>query len=167
MSNRKMTIEVGGQRHKVSAHFVVCPGCEGVGRVMNPSIASYTYSPEEFRQEFSREEQTEYFKGAEGMYGVTCERCKGSRVVLAPIIPKSLQRQVGQELARRNAAARAEQQQSYGECGDVEGYMNPQRIVTDLDDLVCSDEEEDAEESIRHSMSVPSPAGPPSSAEDE
>lgn len=63
------------------ARHVVCARCDGHGTHLTPSIGKYAYSAEEFYESFPEEEdREEYFKRG-GIYDVTCEQCKGKRVV--------------------------------------------------------------------------------------
>lgn len=62
------------------AKYKVCNRCNGHGTHLNPSIGEHAYTSEEFN-EFSDEEKEHYFKRG-GMYDVTCQNCKGLRVIL-------------------------------------------------------------------------------------
>lgn len=59
------------------AHYEVCDRCRGEGKHVNPSIDGHGISREEFDEDPEFEEA--YFAGR---YDVTCEVCKGERVVL-------------------------------------------------------------------------------------
>ena len=61
----------------------VCSRCEGYGTHLNPSIGEHAYTREEFEESFDYEEQEEYFKRG-GRYDVTCEECRGKRVIEVP-----------------------------------------------------------------------------------
>lgn len=65
------------------AKFEVCTRCDGTGAHVNPSIDGNGISPEEFREDPDFEES--YFAGD---YDVTCETCKGARVVAVPDISR-------------------------------------------------------------------------------
>lgn len=58
------------------AHYEVCDRCRGEGRHVNPSVDGHGISAEEFAEDPDFEEA--YFSG---VYDVTCEACKGNRVV--------------------------------------------------------------------------------------
>lgn len=74
----------GGEvEYSLPAKNEVCSRCEGHGTHLNPSIGEHAYSAEEFAESFDEEEQEEYFRHG-GMYDVSCEVCKGNRVV--PIV---------------------------------------------------------------------------------
>lgn len=61
--------------------FEVCERCEGEGTHLNSSIGEHAYTSEEFNEAFFEEEdKAEYFRHG-GRYDVTCEVCKGKRVV--------------------------------------------------------------------------------------
>lgn len=67
--------------HELPARREVCPRCEGYGTHLNPSIGEHAYTREEFEESFhDPEDRAEYFKRG-GIYDVTCERCKGERVI--------------------------------------------------------------------------------------
>lgn len=60
----------------------VCDRCEGFGTHLTPSIGEHAYSREEFEEAFSDEEnRAQYFQRG-GIYDVTCEGCRGNKVVL-------------------------------------------------------------------------------------
>jgi len=72
------------ETHRLPARMTVCPRCEGHGSHLTPSIGQHAYSQEEFNEAFAEEEEREaYFKRG-GMYDVTCEECRGKRVVAVP-----------------------------------------------------------------------------------
>lgn len=77
-----MSIEVNGVTHDVPSKFEVCSDCRGHGTHLMPSIRYHAYTEEEFR-DFSDEEREAYFTRG-GMYDVTCETCKGLRVMSVP-----------------------------------------------------------------------------------
>lgn len=58
----------------------VCHRCEGYGTHLNPSIGQHAYTMEEFNESFDDEGKEEYFKRG-GIYDVTCEVCKGNKVL--------------------------------------------------------------------------------------
>ena len=70
-----------GVEHELPAKYEVCSRCEGFGTHLNPNIGEHAYTQEEFLDEFDDEEQEAYFTRG-GMYDVTCEECRGKRVVL-------------------------------------------------------------------------------------
>jgi RecJ-like exonuclease len=59
----------------------VCPRCEGFGTHLTPSIGQHAYSQEEFYESFADEEDREQYFKRGGIYDVTCEECKGNKVV--------------------------------------------------------------------------------------
>ena len=61
-------------------HFEVCTTCEGRGSYVNPSIDSHGISREEM-DENGPEFMEDYFSG---MYDITCEHCRGNRVIPVP-----------------------------------------------------------------------------------
>lgn len=63
------------------AAYEVCHDCEGKGRVLHPDIREHAYTPEEFHESFDDEQAEEYFKGGDGIYGVSCPTCREKRVV--------------------------------------------------------------------------------------
>lgn len=66
---------------ELPAKFDVCGRCEGHGTHMRPGMAEHAYTAEEFEDAFhDDEDRAEYFKRG-GIYDVTCETCKGARVV--------------------------------------------------------------------------------------
>ena len=71
---------------QLPACFDVCDRCEGHGSHLNPSIGSHAYTREEFEESFDEEQAEEYFKRG-GIYDVTCEECRGARVV--PVVDES------------------------------------------------------------------------------
>lgn len=72
--------------HELPAKFEVCFRCEGHGMHLNPSIGNHAYSAEEFYAEFDEDDRREYFKRG-GIYDVSCEVCKGQRVV--PVVDET------------------------------------------------------------------------------
>lgn len=66
--------------HSFPCKNEVCHRCEGYGTHLNPSIGNHAYSQEEFYESFDEEEAEEYFKRG-GRYDVTCEECKGNKVI--------------------------------------------------------------------------------------
>ena len=66
--------------HEFPAKNEVCSRCEGYGTHLTPSIGNHAYSMEEFNESFDDEGREEYFKRG-GIYDVTCEECKGNKVV--------------------------------------------------------------------------------------
>lgn len=59
----------------------VCPRCEGYGTHLTPSIGQHAYSIEEFYESFDDEEDRASYFQRGGKYDVTCEKCKGNKVV--------------------------------------------------------------------------------------
>jgi len=59
----------------------VCPRCEGFGTHLTPSIGQHAYTQEEFYEAFSDEEDREQYFRRGGIYDVTCEECKGNKVI--------------------------------------------------------------------------------------
>jgi len=59
----------------------VCSRCNGKGRHVNPSIDGHGITQDEWENEWSYEEQEMYLSGG---YDITCDECKGLRVVLVP-----------------------------------------------------------------------------------
>lgn len=55
---------------------IVCSRCEGTGKHVNPNIDGHGIDPQEFIDDPEFEEN--YFGG---LYDVTCEECKGERVL--------------------------------------------------------------------------------------
>lgn len=71
--------------HKFPSKNEVCHRCEGYGTHLNPSIGNHAYSMEEFQESFPDEDgdfnpREEYFRRG-GIYDVTCETCKGNKVL--------------------------------------------------------------------------------------
>lgn len=58
----------------------VCDRCQGFGTHLTPRIGNHAYTPEEFRESFDEEEAEQYFQRG-GMYDVSCEECKGNKVI--------------------------------------------------------------------------------------
>ena len=73
--------------HELPAVMAVCTRCKGHGSHLNPNIGQHAYTAEEFHESFDDEEAREYFKGGDGIYGVTCEACGGRRVV--PVVDRT------------------------------------------------------------------------------
>lgn len=71
------------------AKFEVCGRCEGHGSHLTPSIGMHAYSAEEFAEEFADGEDRDAYFTRGGKYDVTCEICKGLRVVPA-VTPAAL-----------------------------------------------------------------------------
>lgn len=80
MCKNEIKFYLEGEEYSLPAKFAVCDDCEGEGKHMRSSMRDIAYTPEEFHESFSEEEQDLYFGGG---YDVTCESCKGKRVVLA------------------------------------------------------------------------------------
>lgn len=88
MSEKTLKIRLWGdsgnesEDHELPAKYAVCSRCEGHGSILNPSIGSYAYTPQEFDEAFPEEEQRSAYFCRGGMYDVQCSDCKGARVVL-------------------------------------------------------------------------------------
>jgi hypothetical protein len=83
-TTKKVTVtddEGGETEHELPAKFEVCSRCEGHSTHLNPSIGQHAYSQEEFEEAFSDPEEREVYFKRGGMYDVTCEECRGQRVV--------------------------------------------------------------------------------------
>lgn len=65
---------------ELPARFEVCDRCQGHGTHLNPSIGEHAYTWQEFNESFDEEGRAEYFRHG-GIYDVTCEECRGARVV--------------------------------------------------------------------------------------
>ena len=67
---------------KLPGKYEVCARCEGHGTHLTPSIGEHAYTREEFEESFFEEEdRAEYFRHG-GRYDVTCEECRGARVMI-------------------------------------------------------------------------------------
>ena len=62
--------------HRLPAVWEVCPTCEGEGKHVNRNVDGHGITAEEFADDPDFAE--DYFAG---VYDVTCEECKGRRVV--------------------------------------------------------------------------------------
>lgn len=71
----------GDTEVSIPAKYEVCPRCRGRGKHVNPNIDGHGISAEEWDRDWSQEERERYLSGG---YDVTCEECKGLRVVLEP-----------------------------------------------------------------------------------
>lgn len=71
---------------ELPAKHEVCGNCEGHGTHLRAAIREHAYTQEEFQESFDEEEAAEYFTRG-GRYDVTCEVCKGNRVV--PVVDES------------------------------------------------------------------------------
>jgi hypothetical protein len=65
--------------HEVPARYEVCERCEGSGKHDHPAFSNGITSSE--WAEWDYDERESYLRGR---YDVTCEECKGQRVVLHP-----------------------------------------------------------------------------------
>ena len=72
--------------HSFPSVMEVCDRCEGHGTHLNPNIGNHAYSQEEFYESFDEEDREQYFTRG-GIYDVSCEVCKGNRVV--PIVDEA------------------------------------------------------------------------------
>lgn len=86
-----------GQRQlMLPGHYVVCPRCRGKGSHVNPAVDGHGISAEEFAEDPDFAEG--YFSGR---YDVSCEECRGERVV-AQIdlekLPKALRKRIEEQL---------------------------------------------------------------------
>jgi len=62
------------------AKYQVCPDCNGMGKYVNPAIDSHGLSSNDFAEDPDFQEN--YFNG---LYDITCQSCKGRRVILVSI----------------------------------------------------------------------------------
>lgn len=75
---------------------IVCPRCNGEGKHTNPAIDSHGISQEEFDENPGFQEA--YMSG---VYDITCEKCRGERVIpelLFDRLPKALLKRVNATL---------------------------------------------------------------------
>ena len=79
--------DIEESEHEFPSRFEVCDACEGHGMVLCEGMRGYAYSAEEFAESFDDEEREEYFKRG-GRYDVTCDVCRGARVV--PVVDEKL-----------------------------------------------------------------------------
>jgi len=63
----------------LSAHYEVCPDCNGKGKYVNPSIDSHGISAEEFYEDPDFAESY-----CSGLYDIVCRTCHGNNVILFP-----------------------------------------------------------------------------------
>lgn len=63
---------------ELPAKYEVCHRCEGEGKHVNPNIDGHGITAEEWERDWDEESREAYFAGR---YDVTCEECKGERVV--------------------------------------------------------------------------------------
>lgn len=69
----------GGYEVDLPQVFELCPRCKGAGKHVNPAIDGDGISGQEFHEDPDFAES--YFGG---VYDVTCERCRGERVIGVP-----------------------------------------------------------------------------------
>lgn len=74
-----ITVYIGENEVELPTKYVVCGVCNGEGKHVNPSIDAGGLSTEAFYDDPDFAE--DYFGGT---YDVTCDRCRGKRVVKAP-----------------------------------------------------------------------------------
>lgn len=91
---------------KIPAHYEVCPTCHGAGKHVNPSIDSNGITQSEM-EELGEEFREGYWSGT---YDVTCNECKGSRVVLEPNRDTLTREQVAVLAAYENALSEEAQE---------------------------------------------------------
>lgn len=78
-NNKALYIDYDEQEHWVPIHFIVCPGCDGHGKYVNPSIDAHGLTREDFDEDPDFEEG--YWRGD---YDVRCSLCEGERVIPSP-----------------------------------------------------------------------------------
>lgn len=74
----RVTVWIGEDEIELPTKYEVCPVCRGEGKHVNPSIDAGGLSMNEFYDDPDFAE--DYFGGT---YDVTCNRCRGKRVVKA------------------------------------------------------------------------------------
>lgn len=75
--NEEIYIEI-----TVPAKYEVCSNCDGHGTHLNESMRHHAYTLED--DEFEDEGFMREYKKRGGIYDVTCQTCKGTRVVSVP-----------------------------------------------------------------------------------
>lgn len=75
-----VTVCTEGGDVELAGRFEVCSGCDGHGTHTNPSIDGNGITAEEMH-ELGDDFRADYMSG---VYDVTCETCKGARVVAVP-----------------------------------------------------------------------------------
>lgn len=83
----------------IPAVFAVCDDCNGHGTVLCAGMRDHAYSMEEFLEAFEDEEDREEYFRPGGRYDVTCETCKGKRVVKVPDDPGHMNAEQREALA--------------------------------------------------------------------
>ena len=63
---------------QLPARNEVCPGCDGSGSHMTPSLRDHAITAEEWDRDWDDESREMYMNGG---YDVTCQTCDGRRVV--------------------------------------------------------------------------------------
>ncbi len=77
----RIVFETGeGTAWRVPCRFEVCGSCDGRGRYVNPSIDAHGLTADDFAEDPDFAE--DYFRG---VYDVTCDECRGQRVVPVPV----------------------------------------------------------------------------------
>lgn len=79
--DEKRMVLVNDSGLEVACHYEVCSGCEGKGSCVNPSIDSHGIGADEWNNEWDEESRAAYCNGG---YDITCPRCNGKRVEMAP-----------------------------------------------------------------------------------
>lgn len=87
------------------AKYIVCPGCGGEGKTVNPNVDAHGLSADDFRDD--PDFAADYFSG---LYDVACGACGGLRV-----ITPQRQKELRQNAEDRRLAAR--------EDGDFAAYQ--------------------------------------------
>lgn len=90
-------------KNRRTTKWIVCPVCQGEGKVVNPNIDAQGLTAEDFRDE---EFRRDYMRG---LYDEVCRGCSGVRVVTKERIKELRQNAEDRQLAAR-------------EDGDYEGY---------------------------------------------
>jgi hypothetical protein len=86
----------------IDVRFEICPVCDGTGKHVNPSVDAHGLTASDFDEDPDMYDS--YFRGD---YDVTCNLCRGEKVVPVPTDP-IVQDQLDEELQDR-AQSRAEQ----------------------------------------------------------
>lgn len=81
---------------ELPANYEICSTCLGEGSHVNPSIDSHGITMDEWENEWDDESREMYLSGG---YDVTCNECKGLRVV--PVIDEKYINQYGTEKQRK------------------------------------------------------------------
>ena len=105
---------------EVPAKFVVCPECQGEGRTLARVFRGELDGDLQDDPNFMRE----YRKGGAGIYGCSCGKCDGRRVITVPDTRTVLGRKYAAWEREDARERRAERRMALLECGDVEAYMS-------------------------------------------